>query len=603
MYRTLSIAELNTAYSKGQTTPSEVIDGVLKAALEFDDEKTWIYRVPDEELHERARALVDKHSKDLPLYGIPFAVKDNIDVAGLPTTAGCPGFSYTPEKSASVVELLIEAGAILIGKTNLDQFATGLVGTRSPFGVPRNPVAPDYIPGGSSSGSAVAVSAGMVSFSLGTDTAGSGRIPAGFNNIVGLKPTKGLLSIDGVVPACRTLDCVSIFALTASDAELVRNLLAVCNHDDRLSRPIQSANLFDVRAGLSNLRLAVPNADALTFFEDYGYQRAFQRSCEQIVDEGAELVEIDFTPFVEVANLLYDGPWVTERYVGLKDFLSVNPTSLHEITRKIILGRKPFSAEDLFEASYRLADLSNVCSELLKGCDALLVPTSGTIYKVEEVEADPIELNTRLGYYTNFVNLLNMAAIAVPAGFTEDGRPFGITLISEAYTDAFLSGLGSSIHNALGTTIGASGIAVSYEAHAPENMCDSDEIILAVCGAHMRGLPLNHQLVEIGATFIREDSTAETYKLIHLDRMEPTRPGLVKCAPNDEGASIDIELWAVPAVTIGRLMQKIDAPLCIGSIELVSGECVNGFLCESTAIYDATDITAFGGWRKFLSSF
>ncbi|MBC8051444.1 MAG: allophanate hydrolase [Sphingobacteriaceae bacterium] len=420
----MDITSIKAMLKTGKLSLPELVETIYEKAEAHHDHNIWIHLLPKETVLAKARQLLQKDSSQLPLYGLPYAVKDNIDVAGLPTTAACPAFSYVPEASADVVQLLEDAGALLIGKTNLDQFATGLVGTRSPYGSVKNTYNKEYISGGSSSGSAVAVGLGLVSFSLGTDTAGSGRVPAGFNNIVGLKPTKGIISTQGVVPACKSLDCVSIFALNGEDAELVLNI-AAGKEEKKLS----------IHLPKGAFTFAVPAKQHLNFFGNTEYAALYQQAVEKLQSAGGTLKEIDFAPFLETAALLYEGPWVAERLASIKDFFDSNSDDLLKETKAIIEGAKKFSAVDTFLSLYKLDELKILTDSLLQNIDFMLVPTSPTIYKIEEIKNDPIQLNKNLGYYTNFVNLLNLSALAVPNGFQSNGLPMGVTLIGAAYAD------------------------------------------------------------------------------------------------------------------------------------------------------------------------
>ncbi|MGZ8155790.1 MAG: allophanate hydrolase [Burkholderiales bacterium] len=434
----LELAQLSAAYEARQLTPRAVVRNVIAAIGETREKNpVWIDVLPLEALLRRAAELEERRAQGErpPLYGAPFAVKDNIDVAGCPTTAACPAFSYVPRETAHAVERLEQAGAICVGKTNMDQFATGLVGTRSPYGACVNPFDERYIAGGSSSGSAVAVALGHVSFALGTDTAGSGRVPAGFCNLVGLKPTRGLISMHGVVAACRSLDCMSIFSLSAEDAASVFDVLAAPDAADPYSRqetPQCSAE------GTRPLQCGVLREADLQFFGDEAARRAYERAVDAMARLGAEMVEIDYTPFLETARMLYDGPWVAERLAAIRSFYESSADAMHPVVRNIIGGGAKFSAADAFEAHYRLQALRKACSAQWESLDMLVVPTTGTIYRIDEVLADPVRLNSNLGYYTNFVNLLDLCAIALPAGFRDDGLPCGITFIGRALDDAKL---------------------------------------------------------------------------------------------------------------------------------------------------------------------
>lgn len=596
----LDLAALHEGYRVGDFDPGQIVDEVLHRITEHADPALWIHRIPDSDLRAAAAALADRPMDAMPLYGVPFAVKDNIDVAGMPTTAACPDFAYIATETAPAVQRLLDAGALLVGKTNLDQFATGLVGVRSPYGVCRNALDPSCVPGGSSAGSAVAVAAGLVTFSLGTDTAGSGRVPAGFNNIVGVKPTRGLFSTRGVVPACRSLDCVSVFALTAEDGAAVRDVMAAYDPADGYSRSAPGMRPPPV-TGIQGLRFGIPGGDLLEFFGDEAYASAFKDACDRAVALGATVMEIDFAPFAETAALLYDGPWVAERYVALRDFFERAPDSFHPVTRAIVENGKNYDAADVYAATYRLADLARRAQGVWDDIDAMMLPTSGSMYTVAEVEADPIQLNSNLGYYTNFVNLLDLAAIAVPAGFAANGRPFGITLVGPAFDDARLGDIGGLLHRHTGGTMGATGVKLPQtpDVRHPADP-DDDAVLIAVNGAHMRGLPLNQQLIDLDAKFVREDTTAPEYRLYALEGFLPVRPGMVRVPPGESGASIPVEVWALPSRNVGKFLTRIPAPLGLGTLELESRETVKGFLCESAATRSAKDITDHGGWRAYL---
>ncbi len=516
------------------------------------------------------------------LRGLTFAIKDNIDFAGVPTTAACPDFEYTPSASAPVVQRLIDAGAIPIGKTNLDQFATGLVGVRSPYGVPANPFGSAYIPGGSSSGSAVAVAAGLCDFALGTDTAGSGRVPAAFNNLVGLKPTRGLLGTRGVVPACRTLDCVSIFTRSIADASKVLSVAAAFDPEDPYSRPATPPVIDEAWPP----RIGVPQPNQLEFFGNTDAAKLFSTAIGHWQSLGAKIVEVDFTPFLEAARLLYEGPWVAERYAAIREFIERKPDSLHPVTRKIIEGARALTATSAFEATYKLAALRRRAETVWAQVDVLLTPTAGTIYTVAEIEADPIRLNSNLGYYTNYLNLLDLCAVAVPAGFLPNKMPWGVTLVAPAFCDDRVLRLGASF---LGEPAPVRALPASRRT-----------VKLAVCGAHLSGLPLNWQLTQLGATLDRVTKTAPTYKLYALPGTTPPKPGLIRVA--EGGAPIEVEVWNVPVAGYGHFVSNIPAPLGIGTITLDDGSSVQSFLCEAIAVQGARELTHFGGWRAFLAA-
>jgi len=451
MTQSLEIAALRSRYLDGSLKPSELVEYLDAHIGKDDSHHIWIRRLSKGEMLEYAKKLEGKNPADLPLYGIPFAIKDNIDLAGIPTTAACPEYAYTPQKSATVVQRLIAAGAIPVGKTNLDQFATGLVGVRSPYGAGRNAFNPDYISGGSSAGSAVSVALGMASFSLGTDTAGSGRVPAAFNNLIGHKPTCGLLSTSGVVPACRTLDCVSIFALTASDAASVLESAQGYDESDAYSRDV-APSVVNPGAGF---RFGVPRQEQLEFFGNTETPDLFKAAVQRLSTLGGTCVEIDFAPFLETARLLYEGPWVAERYAAIREFIETKPETLFPVTRQIIGGAVKFSAADTFAALYRLKALQQRTAKVWSDVDVIVTPTAGTIYRVDEVADEPVKTNSNLGYYTNFMNLLDLSAIAIPSGFQKTGLPFGVTLCAPAFSDNMLLELADRAQVQQGLQLGA----------------------------------------------------------------------------------------------------------------------------------------------------
>jgi allophanate hydrolase len=591
------ISDLLHAYRGGTLKPTEVVEEALVRADRTPERHVWITRRGREELLHRARELEERPVEELPLYGVPFVIKDNIDLADVPTTAGCPAYSYTPARSARVVQRLLDAGAIALGKTNLDQFATGLVGTRSPYGACRNSFHPDFISGGSSSGSAVAVATGLASFSLGTDTAGSGRVPAAFNNIVGLKPSVGRLSTRGVVPACRSLDCVSIFALTAEDAAAVLTVAQGFDAEDPFSRRLNDRPLTGRRFG-------IPHGDQLQFFGDEDYARLFDQAIARVESLGGSVVRVDFAPFLDAARLLYGGPWIAERYAALEDFIRRRPESMHPVTREVIEGSSDFSAVDAFKGLYRLAALKRASERVWELADVLLTPTAGTVYEIGRVEADPIRLNTNLGYYTNFMNLMDLAGVAVPTGFRTDGLPFGVTLVGRCGVDASLLEWAGRLHRASVQRLGALDLPQTRmpvdgtQTNSLDLLLRGGFMPIAVCGAHMQGMALNHQLLERGGHLIKHSRTAARYRLFALPG-EPARPGLVRDVMG--GGSIEIEVWALRSVDLGSFVEAIPAPLGLGKIELEGGETVTGFVCESHATGSAREITALGGWRAYLA--
>jgi allophanate hydrolase len=531
----LLIADLRRGYQEGSLTPALVMQRLAAVADLAESQNIWVTRLSRDQVMRYVQALQGRSVDELPLYGIPFVIKDNIDLEGVPTTAGCPRYAYTPQRSAHVVQRLLDAGAIPLGKTNLDQFATGLVGVRSPYGACRNSINPAFIPGGSSSGSAVAVAAGIASFSLGTDTAGSGRVPAAFNNIIGLKPSVGRLSTHGVVPACRSLDCVSIFALTAEDAASVLGVAEGYDAEDPYSRKMTDASI-------ASLRFGIPRREQLQFFGDTEYARLFEEAAGHLERLGGIRVEIDFAPFLEAARLLYEGPWVAERYAAIGAFMEKNPDALYPVTRQIIAGGQRPSAVDAFQGQYKLKELRRASEEgAWNEVDLILTPTAGTIYSIAAVEADPIRLNFTLGYYTNFMNFFHLAGVAVPAGFRADGLPFGVTLVGPRATDRALLSIGARLHRACVSTLGALNRPVPA-APIPPSEAQSPRLApgysgLAVCGAHMTGLPLNHQLRDRGGYLLRTARTAPRYRLFALPGGPPHRPGLTRVATG--GAAIE----------------------------------------------------------------
>jgi allophanate hydrolase len=575
---TMTLKGLAAAYADG-LSPQDVIATVLDRLAAVDDPAIFLHLAEADALMAEARAL-GRHDPARPLWGVPFAVKDNIDVAGMPTTAACPAFAYTAERDAFVVARLRAAGAIPIGKTNLDQFATGLVGVRSPYGVPRNALDPEIVPGGSSSGSAVAVAQGIVPFALGTDTAGSGRVPAALNGIVGLKPTLGALSATGLVPACRTLDTISVFAHSVGEAYDVLRAAAAFDAEDAFSRPLA---VPPMPAPLPAPRIVAPDAGSLVVCGDTVQAADFEATLSRLAASGARVERVDFAPFFDVANMLYEGAWVAERYAAIETMMSTAPDAIHPVTRAIIAKAEALSAVDAFRGLYRLEELRRAVAPILEGADMLCVPSIPTFYSRADLEADPVTPNSNLGTYTNFVNLLDLCALAVPTGPRSDGRPGSVTLIARAGRDGLLAAEGARL---------ADGRAL------PPAEVGPDETILAVCGAHMAGLPLNRPLTDRGARFLRAAQTAEGYRLFALPGGPPERPGLVRDAAG--AGRIGLELWALPTAEVGGVLRTVPSPLAIGTIRLEDGGSAQGFLCETAATPDATDITAHGGWRAWL---
>ena len=590
---TATIATLLAAHAAGKPVTATIEETYARIAT-YDDPALFIAIRPKAEAVAIAKRLEASGSVGKPLYGVPFVVKDNIDVAGLPTTAACPAFAYRPERSAFVVDRLERAGAIVIGKANLDQFATGLVGVRSPYGVPRNALRPDLIPGGSSSGSATAVGAGLVPFSLGTDTAGSGRVPAALNGIVGLKPSSGALSASGVVPACRTLDTISIFAGDVGDAFSVYREAIAFDERDAYSRSFREPAFSALPSGI---RLGVPHPGQLEFFDDKEAAAAFAQDVTLAQSLGARIVEFDFAPFAEVAGMLYDGPWVAERYAAVKPLIETNPEAFHPVTRAIIEGAHKFDAVAAFEAFYRLADRKRRTGRVWSEFDAMLVPTMPRVYTVAEVEADPVRLNSRLGTYTNFVNLLDLCAIAVPTGVRGDGLPSSVTLIAPSGADGLIAGIAAAMQARSGASAKAAFSAPSEAAAGAQ----AKRVEIAVVGAHLSGLPLNRELVDLGAAFSREVETAPDYRLFVLPDSVPAKPGLLRVADR-AGSAIKAEIWTLDRAGFGDFVARIPSPLGIGTIRLKDGGSVKGFLVEAEAVKAAEDVSRFGGWRAYLKS-
>ncbi len=600
MALSLDFSSLRCAYARGTASPVSVAREILARIDVRGNDSVWISRVPADGMLAAAAALERRAAAEgiaaMPLYGLPFAVKDNIDIAGLPTTAACPDCAYRPARSAPVVERLLRAGALLVGKTNLDQFATGLVGVRSPYGVPRNPFDPAFIPGGSSSGSAVAVASGLVAFALGTDTAGSGRVPASLNNIVGLKPTRGLVSARGVVPACRSLDCVSVFALTVSDAAAV--LEAMLGHDrsDAYSREAPAG--FGCFGALpARFAFGVPLPDQREFFGNDDAPALFEAAIARLEALGGEAVAIDLDPFLETGSLLYRGAWLAERMAAIDNATDGRRETLHPVTRQIIAGGDPITGAVAYRDWHRLAELRQRTEPVWDRIDLMLLPTTGTIYRIAEIEADPFGPNERLGRYTNFTNILDLSAIAIPNGFQENGLPAGVTLLAPAFHDPLIASVAAAFHAQTGLTLGATGAPLP-RSEPPTAPARFPYLPLAVVGAHLSGQPLNGELVALGARLRQATRTAPEYRLYALP--DGKRPGLV-CRPGN-GAAIEVEIWDVPSGTLGAFLAGIASPLGLGTLSLEAGGTAIGFLCEAYAVEEALDITTFGGWRAWRAS-
>ena len=574
----------------------QCITSLLAAHLDALDQQdnAWLYLATPAQLQAQIEPLLAsylRHPAALPLFGVPFAVKDNIDVAGWPTSAACPAFTYTAEADAFVVAQLKAAGAVVIGKTNLDQYATGLVGTRSPYGAVSNTFNPDYVSGGSSSGSASVLARGLVGFSLGTDTAGSGRVPAGFNNIVGLKPTKGWFSANGVVPACRLNDTISVFALTVEDAFAVATAAGGYDAGDAYSRsnPHTAPASFKAQPDF-----AIPASPE--FFGDKQAEAAWGSALAQLQATGATLHAIDFTPFHQLAEQLYYGPWVAERTVAVGEMIN-RPEEMDPVVYGIVSSGLKYTAVEAYQAEYLRAELTRQIQQTLAQFDALVVPTSPTIHTLAEMQQEPVHYNSQFGTYTNFTNLADLSALALPGPFRADGLPAGITLIAPAWQDRALAGFGMQWQQQMALTLGATG--KPQPAQHSSLPVSADHVRVAVVGAHLTGMPLNFQLTTRHAVLVEETQTASNYRLFALLDGPIKKPGLLR---GDSGAAITVELWDIPLARFGEFVAEIPAPLGIGSLTLADGRTVKGFICEPAVLTQALEITEFGGWRNWLAS-
>ncbi|HVE23628.1 MAG TPA: allophanate hydrolase [Acidocella sp.] len=586
----LEIETIHTAYRAGTLTPRVLVEELLRRIEAYPDKAVFITRLPARDVLEAADALDMAAMARMPLFGIPFVVKDNIDVAGVPTTAACPDFAFTPDKDAAIVARLRAAGAILLGKANLDQFATGLNGTRSPYGAPRSVFNADYVSGGSSSGSAVAVGAGLAVFSLGTDTAGSGRVPAMFNNLIGLKPTIGRIPATGVVPACKTLDCVSVFANSAADAMRVLTAAEGVDEGDAYSRP-PAAKILPATP-----RVGVLAPAARDFAGDTASAALYDAAVAKAQSLGWHVQAFDYAPFKDIAAALYGGPFVAERLAAVRAFFETSPESFDPTVRSIIAGAQKFTAADLFAEIYRIQALRRAAQGALENLDMLLLPTAPTIFTVAQLRAEPLKANATLGLYTNFVNILDLAAIALPAGFTPSGLPFGVSLIGPAFSEVSLSGYADALHVALGAGSGAGKIIPSTRLAAPK----PEDVTLVVAGAHLSGMALNHELTALGARFVAAAKTAPGYKLFAL-ATTPPKPGLAR-APSFAGGGIDVEIWSLTPEAFGKFVASLPEPMGIGKVTLADGSVHPGFLCEACVLENAVDITAYGGWRAYRAA-
>ncbi|MBB1520614.1 allophanate hydrolase [Aquipseudomonas guryensis] len=593
----LRLGALKAAYTNGNLPPRQLIAALHERATALNPEfKLFIHLLSLEELEPYLAALDGKSAAELPLFGVPFAIKDNIDLAGVPTTAACPAFAHVPEQSATIVQQLIALGAVPMGKTNLDQFATGLNGTRSPYGECRNSLHPAYPSGGSSAGSALAVALGVASFALGTDTAGSGRVPAALNNLVGLKATKGLISTAGVVPACRTLDCVTYFTATAAEASQLLALTAKLDARDEYSRanPLwNDASAFGKpRTGF---RFGVPMQ--LEFLGCTESPALFAQAIEELKALGGEAVEIDFAPFLEAARLLYEGPWVAERYSVAGALIEQQPDAVLPVIKAVLEKAPSVSGIDTFRAQYRLQALKAICDRILAEVDCVLTPAYPRPVTLDELHSEPVKRNSDLGYYTNFMNMLDYAAVAVPAGFMANGLPWGVTLFSRAFTDQYLLSLADALQRQHDLPLAG---ARTLDTQAPATLARNDRARVVVCGAHLDGLPLNWQLKQRGGRLLQATQSSPDYQLYALAGGPPFRPGMVRVA--EGGVSIAVEVWELPSAELGSFLTGIPAPLGLGKVQLASGEWETGFICELYGLAGAVDITHFGGWKAYMQS-
>ncbi|KPL66870.1 allophanate hydrolase [Erythrobacter sp. SG61-1L] len=582
-----SIGVILSAVRSGESSAVKIAQDALARADAYEavQPQVWISRVPAADVLAAA-AEVDRRiaaGEDLPLAGVPFAAKDNLDVAGMVTTAACPSAGYVPERSARVVELLQVAGAVLIGKTNLDQFATGLVGTRSPYGACGCVFDKAFVSGGSSSGSAVSVAAGVVAFALGTDTAGSGRVPAAFNGLVGLKPTKGRWSTRGLLPACRSLDCVSVFAHSLEDARAVDAVLTSFDEEDIYSR---EAGAF---AAPEKPRIGIPRKEDLHFLGDEDSAAFYAEAARHAATLG-EVAEVDISQLLDCAQLLYSGPWVAERTAALKDLLETNPKAIHPVVRGIVQSGVSKSAVDAFEGQYALKHYERAAQAIWRAVDLLVLPTTPTIYTKDQLLADPVALNSNLGLYTNFVNLLDMSALAIPAGFRANGTGFGITLMGPAWADGFLLDFASAFQE---------NQTMSATPPLDETPHKAD-IHLAVVGAHLHGMPLHFQLEERNARLVRKAKTAPAYRLYAMETTPP-KPALIHVGEAD-GSALELEIYEMDYASFGSFVEEVPAPLAIGTVTLDDGSEVKGFVAEPRAMEGSKDVTSFGGWRAYIAS-
>ncbi|MGG7447787.1 allophanate hydrolase [Kosakonia oryzendophytica] len=590
----LRLNVLVQAYRDGRLTPREVLTTVRERAITLNPTfNAFIHILSEQELEPYLAALDDVPPASLPLYGVPFAIKDNIDLAGIATTAACPAFAYTATEDATLVARLIALGAVPLGKTNLDQFATGLNGTRSPYGACRNSVHADYPAGGSSAGSSLAVALGVASFALGTDTAGSGRVPAALNNLVGLKATKGLLSTAGVIPACRTLDCVTFFTATAAEASQLLALTASHDPRDEYSRTNPAWNgALAFGTPEAGFRFGVP--DTLEFFGCTQSEALFNAAKARLMALGGVPVTIDFAPFLAAAKLLYDGPWVAERYHVAGALIEQQPEAVLPVIRAVLSKAPGTDAVAAFDAQYRLQRYKVQCDAILANLECVLTPTYPRPVTLAELAAEPVKRNSDLGYYTNFMNLLDYSAVAVPAGIMANGLPSGVTLFGRAFTDQYLLSLADAFQRSQSLALPGDR---RIDTLAPAGIATNDRMQIVVCGAHLEGLALNAQLRQRGATLRGAARSAPRYRLYAL--ADGKRPGMVRDAQH--GAAIAVEVWELPSSEVGSFLAGIPAPLGLGKVELEDGRWLTGFICEDYGLQGAQEITDYGGWRAWLA--
>jgi allophanate hydrolase len=594
----LRLDSVRAAYQSGSLTPRQLILALREKAAGLNPEyHLYIYLLNPTELEPYIAALEGRDVKELPLYGVPFSIKDNIDLAGIPTTAACVAYSYVPQRSATIVEQLIALGAIPMGKTNLDQFATGLNGSRSPFGACPNSVLKEYPSGGSSSGSSLAVALGVSSFALGTDTAGSGRVPAALNNLVGMKASKGLISTAGVVPACRTLDCVTTFTATAREASQLLGLTARLDSRDEYSRSNPSWNDASAFGAPRPFRFGVPRAQDLEYFGCPQGPLLFGDAIDRLTAMGGEAVTIDLSPFLEAAGLLYNGPWVAERYSVAGELMQSNPAAVLPVIRAVLAKAPQVTGVETFEAQYRLQALKATCDKTMEGLDFVVTPSIGRPVTSAELEAEPVLRNSDLGYYTNFVNLLDYAAVAVPSAFMDNGMPWGVTVFGRVFTDQYLLSIAYALqrHTAL-PLIGN----LTAPLEKPAGVARNDMARIVVCGAHLDGLALNWQLRQRGARLVEVTQSSADYQLYALAGGPPFRPGMVRV--EQDGVAIAVEVWELPSRELGSFLTGIPAPLGLGKVQLADGRWECGFICESFGLQGATNISHLGGWRAYLKA-